>query len=108
MRKVTPITEQFQHFVRELKDSFWGDVYGKTRLMWKQFWEEAWLQEQRRYLGYERHERGPEPGREYRNGFYWRSLETLFGTIRLRIARSVADEGFCPGASKRSSDERPS
>jgi putative transposase len=95
MRKVTPITEQFQHFVQELKDSFWGDVYGKTKLMWKQFWEEASLQEQRRYLGYEQHERGPEPKREYRNGFYWRSFETLFGTIRLRIARSRR-RGFLP------------
>ena len=95
MRKVTPIREQFQHFVQELKDSFWGDVYGKTKLMWKQFWEEASLQEQRRYLGYEQHERGPEPKREYRNGFYWRSFETLFGTIRLRIARSRR-RGFLP------------
>jgi putative transposase len=95
MRKVTPITEQFQRFVRELKDSFWGDVDGKTKLMWKQFWEEASLQEQRRYLGYERHERGLEPGREHRNGFYWRSFETLFGTLRLRIARSRT-KGFLP------------
>jgi hypothetical protein len=32
MAKVAPITEQFQHLVRDLRDSFWGDVYGKTRL----------------------------------------------------------------------------
>src|SRR2546425_259551 len=31
MRNVTPMTEQFQHFVREVKESFWGDLYGKTR-----------------------------------------------------------------------------
>jgi hypothetical protein len=24
MAKVTPITEHFQHFVRDLKESFWG------------------------------------------------------------------------------------
>ncbi len=26
MRKVTLITEQFQHFVRDLKETFWGDL----------------------------------------------------------------------------------
>ena len=26
-KKLTPITEQYQHFVRELKESFWGDLY---------------------------------------------------------------------------------
>ena len=29
MAKVTPISEQFQHFVSELKDSFWGDCRAK-------------------------------------------------------------------------------
>ncbi len=37
MRRVIPITEQFQHFVTELKESFWGDVYGRTRLSWHKF-----------------------------------------------------------------------
>ena len=40
MAKVTPITEQFQHFVRDLKESFWGDLYGKTRLAWERLLEE--------------------------------------------------------------------
>ncbi len=26
-----------QHFVRDLKESFWGDVYGKTRWAWERF-----------------------------------------------------------------------
>ena len=39
MAKVTPITEHFQHFLAEMKDSFWGDLYGKTRQSWKQFFE---------------------------------------------------------------------
>jgi putative transposase len=95
MRKVTPITEQFQHFVQDVSESFWGDVYGKTKLMWKKFWEEESVREQSRYLGWERHERGEKPGREYRNGFYWRSFETVLGTIRLRIARSRR-KGFLP------------
>ena len=40
MAKVTPITEQYQHFVRDLKESFWGDVYGRTRRAWERLWEE--------------------------------------------------------------------
>lgn len=36
MKKVTPITEQFQHFVADLRESFWGDLYGKTKQIWKQ------------------------------------------------------------------------
>ena len=32
MRKVTPITEQLQHFVEELQEGFWGALCGRTRL----------------------------------------------------------------------------
>ena len=34
MAKIAPIriTEQFEHFVRDLKESLWGDLYGQTRL----------------------------------------------------------------------------
>jgi len=41
MAKITrrQVTEQFQHFLEELKESFWGDVYAKTRQAWKKFWE---------------------------------------------------------------------
>ena len=31
MAKIIPIDEHFQHFLAEMKDSFWGDVYGQTR-----------------------------------------------------------------------------
>jgi hypothetical protein len=31
MKNATPMTEQFQHFVEELKETFWGDVYRKTK-----------------------------------------------------------------------------
>ena len=30
MAKIIPITEHFQHFLSELKESFWGDLYGET------------------------------------------------------------------------------
>ncbi len=39
MAKITPITEQFQHFLAEMKESFWGDLYGRTRQAWKQYFE---------------------------------------------------------------------
>ncbi len=31
MAKIIPITEHYQHFLAEMKESFWGDVYGETR-----------------------------------------------------------------------------
>jgi hypothetical protein len=38
MTKGTPTTEQFQHFVSNIRESFWGDVNGSTRLAWQKFW----------------------------------------------------------------------
>ena len=35
MAKVTPISEHFQHFLAEMKESFWGDLYGQTKLAWQ-------------------------------------------------------------------------
>jgi hypothetical protein len=34
MAKVTEISEHFQHFLVEMKDTFWGDLYGQTKLAW--------------------------------------------------------------------------
>ncbi len=31
MRRLIPITEQYQHFVADLKGGFWGDVHGQVR-----------------------------------------------------------------------------
>jgi hypothetical protein len=49
MAKITPlrVTEQFEHFVRDLKESFWGDVYGQTRLAWKRFWDAESMRKRR-------------------------------------------------------------
>ncbi len=95
MAKVTPITEQFQHFVRDLKESFWGDVYGKTRLMWQRFWEEESRRERDRYVATESYERAPEKRHSYRNGFYVRDFVTRLGTLRVRVARA-RDQSFLP------------
>ena len=40
MRKVTPITEQFQHFVEGLKESFGGDLNRKAQAGLTQLQEE--------------------------------------------------------------------
>ncbi len=97
MGKVTPITEQFQHFLTELKDSFWGDLCGATRVAWKKFLDEQSLRERYRYLGWERYSRGPEPKRDHRNGFYERDFVTRLGTLRLRVART-RKKNFLPSA----------
>jgi len=37
--KVIPISERFQHFVEELRETSWGELYGQTRQAWKKFYE---------------------------------------------------------------------
>src|SRR5947209_990298 len=98
MAKITPIRvgEQFEHFLKDLKESFWGDLYGKTRLAWKQFWEAQSLRERDSYMRSGWYEQ-VDPGQrnDYRNGFYEREYVTRLGTIRLRIART-REKNFLP------------
>jgi putative transposase len=100
MAKVTPITEHFQHFVREVKESFWGDLYGKTRLAWQGFWEAESERERDRYVGTESYQRVGAKRRDYRNGFYVRDFVTRLGTLRLRIARA-RERSFRPAGLER-------
>jgi putative transposase len=91
MAKITPMrmTEQFEHLVRDLKESFWGDLYGQTRLAWKRFWEAESIRARDSYMKtgwYDQVERQERV--DYRNGFYQRDFVTRLGTIRLRIART--------------------
>ena len=95
MAKVTPITEQFQHFVKGLKESFWGDLYGKTRLAWERLLEEESRRLRDRYVVVDSYERESEERRGYRNGYYVRDFVTRLGTLRLKIARS-RDRSFRP------------
>jgi hypothetical protein len=37
--KIISISEHFQHFLAEMKESFWGDRCGQTKLAWKKFLE---------------------------------------------------------------------
>src|SRR5438552_18412749 len=93
MKKLAPVTEQFQHFVEQLKESFWGEVYDRGKQAVKELLEADSERQRQRYLMTEAYERTGRPGRDYRNGSYERELVTRFGTIRLRIARS-RQKGF--------------
>ena len=88
MAKIIPITEHFQHFLTDMKESFWGDVYGQTKLAWQGFLELESQRQRDRFSGWGRYERGSGKRRDYRNGYYERDFVTRFGTIRLRVART--------------------
>jgi putative transposase len=88
MTKLAPATEQYQHFLSNLRESFWGDVYGTTRLAWKKFWEADSERQRDRFAVVDAYERNEEQRRDYRNGYYERDFVTVLGTIRLRIART--------------------
>jgi len=97
MAKIVRMEEHFQHFLNEVKESFWGDLYGQTRQAWKKYLE---LQSERlrdRYAGWPQHGRGPRKPGGYRNGYYLRGFTTVFGTIRLRIARARGKSFLPPG-----------
>lgn len=100
MAKVTSIGEQFQHFLRDVKESFWGDLYGQTKLAWKKFFEAESERERDRYCGAGWYERSGEVERDYRNGYYERDWVTRFGTLRLRIARTRG-KNFLPAGLQR-------
>jgi putative transposase len=95
MAKIIPITEHFQHFLRDLKESFWGDVYGQTKLAWQGFLELESQRQRDRFSGWGRYERRSGKRRRYRNGYYARDFVTRFGTIRIRVART-RERSFLP------------
>ncbi len=87
MRRVIPITEQYQHFVADLQGSFWSDCFGQARRFVNQAIERESLCLREAYLHCQRYERTAER-RDQRNGFYYREFQTRFGCLRLKIARS--------------------
>lgn len=91
MRKLQRNSEEIQHYFNELRDQFWGDVNQHTKNGLKKFLE-AWSERERdQFVGlrwYERYERDGDRRPEYRNGYYERDWVTMFGTVRIRIARS--------------------
>ncbi|HKV92827.1 MAG TPA: IS256 family transposase, partial [Candidatus Angelobacter sp.] len=99
MAKVTPITEHFQHFVKELQESFWGDLQGQVQQAAKKFFELLSERQRDLYMVSPRYAR-PEQRKDYRNGYYTRDFVTRFGTLRLRIART-RKKGFLPAVIKK-------
>ena len=97
MAKVTPITEHFQHFVQDLKESFWGDM--QVQKAAKRFFELLSERQRDLYIVSPRYGRA-EKRKDYRNGYYERDFVTRFGTLRLRIART-RKKGFLPEVLKK-------
>ena len=51
MAKIIPINEHFQHFLAEMKESFWGDLYGQTRQAWQRVFEVESERQRDRFSG---------------------------------------------------------
>lgn len=98
-KKLTPVTEQYQHFVRDLKESFWGDLYRGGQQALKQLLEAESERERQRYLMRDAYERRQDT-QDYRNGSYERDIVTRLGTIRFRVART-RQRAFLPKAVER-------
>ena len=49
-KKLAPISEQYQHFVREVKENFWGELYRGGQQAVKQLLEAESERERQRYL----------------------------------------------------------
>lgn len=95
MRRVIPISEQYQHFVADLQGGFWGDCYGQARRFLHDAIERESLRLREVYLRCQPYQRTSER-HDQRNGFYCREFQTRFGNLRLKIARSRT-RSFLPG-----------
>src|SRR3990172_177064 len=95
MKTVAPITEQFQHLVRDLRESFWGDLYGQARGTLEKFLSRESVRLRDEAVGCERFQQ-KEERRGQRNGFYFRDFVSRFGTLRLQVART-REGSFLPG-----------
>lgn len=83
-------TEQFTGFVRELKESLWGDLQGQVQRTVKSMLEVDSEQRMEEYLGLRWYERpaGEEERLDSRNGYYERDYATPWGIIRFRVRRT--------------------
>ena len=95
MLKLAPATEEFQHFMSNLRESFWGDLNGKTREAWKKFFEADSERQRDRFAVVDAYERNEERRHDYRNGYYERDFVTVLGTLRIRVART-REQSFLP------------
>src|SRR5215472_5112522 len=94
MRRVIPISEQYQHFVEELQGGFWADLHSQVRRHCNEAIERESMRLREVYLNCQPYERSAERC-DQRNGFYYRHFQTVFGRLRLKIARS-RNRSFLP------------
>lgn len=99
MTTLAPWTEQWQHFQRDIREDFWGDLAQHTRQSWQDFLERLSLEARDRHLGVRDYERSPERT-DARNGFYERDFVTRLGTLRVRVART-RQRTFLPAGLRR-------
>jgi len=69
MAKIVSITEHFQHFLADLKESLWGHLEARTRLSWKRLLESESARLRDAYAVRDSYERGPRRPGQYRNGY---------------------------------------
>lgn len=87
MQTLAPWTEQWQHFVSDVREQFWGDLAQHTRQSWQDFLGRLSVEARDQYLGVRDYERSP-ARTDARNGFYPRDFVTRLGTLRVRVART--------------------
>jgi transposase-like protein len=83
-------TEQFEGFLQEMKESFWGDLQGQVQRSVKEMLEVDSEQRMEEYLGLRWYERPAEDETrvDSRNGYYERDYATPWGVIRFRVRRT--------------------
>lgn len=96
MTTLAPWTEQWQHFQRDLREEFWGDLTQHTRQSWQDFLGRLSVEARDRHLGVRDYERSPERT-DVRNGVYERDFVTRLGTLRVRVARTRQRTFLPPG-----------
>ena len=87
MATLAPWTEQWQHFLTDVREQFWGDLTQHTRQSWADFLGRLSIEARDQYLGVREYERNP-ARTDARNGFYERAFVTRLGTLRVRVART--------------------
>lgn len=100
MGKVTPITEEYQHYLGQVRENFWGVIHDRTRDFLRRLLEEESERARDIHVGAGTYARDGQKRSGYRNGYYEREYVTRFGTIRLRIARA-RDKSFMPKGLKK-------
>lgn len=80
-------TEQFQAYLEDLRESFWGRMKGQVQETLKKLMEADSEQQMEEYLGLKWYERAEER-EDSRNGYYERDYVTPWGIIRFQVGRT--------------------